>query len=62
MLGNAVLRWEYRPGSTMYFVWQQRRTDVAPLGDFEFQRDYSALFHRAPENVFAIKATWWIGL
>jgi hypothetical protein len=62
LLGNAVLRWEYRPGSTMYFVWQQRRSDVAPLGDFEFERDYSALLHRAPENVFAVKATWWIGL
>src|SRR5690606_30033502 len=21
--GNAVLRWEYRPGSTLFLVWQQ---------------------------------------
>jgi hypothetical protein len=25
--GNAVLRWEYLPGSTLYFVWTQSRSD-----------------------------------
>ena len=30
--GNAVLRWEYRPGSVLYFVWTQERTDFEPLG------------------------------
>ena len=62
LLGNAVLRWEYRPGSTLFVVWQQRRTDVVPVGDFDFSRDYSALLDHAPENVFAVKATYWIGL
>ena len=62
LLGNAVLRWEYRPGSTLFLVWQQRRDDVQPIGGFDFERDYRALFDRPPENVFAIKATWWIGL
>jgi hypothetical protein len=62
LLGNAVMRWEYRPGSTLFVVWQQRRTGVEPIGDFAFGRDYSALFKRSPENVFAVKATWWVGL
>lgn len=62
LLGNAVLRWEYRPGSTLFLVWQQRRDDVEPIGGFDFDRDYRALFDRPPENVFAIKATWWVGL
>jgi hypothetical protein len=62
LLGNAVLRWEYRPGSTLFFVWQQRRDDVQPIGDFEFGRDYEAIFKKAPENVYALKATWWVGL
>jgi hypothetical protein len=57
-----VLRWEYRPGSTLFLVWQQRRNDIVPVGDFDFERDYRALFEQAPENVFAIKATWWVGL
>src|SRR4029078_10984670 len=25
--GNAVVRWEYRPGSALFFVWQQQRED-----------------------------------
>jgi hypothetical protein len=62
LLGNAVMRWEYRPGSTLFLVWQQRRTDVEPMGGFDFSRDYSGLLNRAPENVFAVKATYWIGL
>jgi hypothetical protein len=62
LLGNAVLRWEYRPGATLFLVWQQTRTGVEPFGDFLFSRDFSGMFDRAPENVFAIKATFWQGL
>ncbi|MEO7966952.1 MAG: hypothetical protein ABIT38_23895, partial [Gemmatimonadaceae bacterium] len=36
--GNAVLRWEWRPGSTIYFAWQQSRSNIAPYGDFSFNR------------------------
>lgn len=60
LLGNAVLRWEYRPGSTLFFVWQQQRQEVQSFGDFDFRRDYPGLIDRAPENVFAVKATWWL--
>ena len=59
---NAVLRWEFRPGSTLYLVWQQRREDVAPVGDLDLSRDWSALVHHAPDNVLALKATWWVGV
>jgi len=62
LLGNAVFRWEYRPGSTLFCVWQQRRTDVARLSDLDFGRDYRELLDRAPENVFEVKATYWIGI
>ena len=62
LLGNAVVRWEYRPGSTLFFVWQQSRQGVEPFGDFDFSRDYREMLDRQPENVFAIKATYWIGL
>ena len=34
--GSAVLRWEYRPGSTVYFVWTQQRTGFDAAGDFDF--------------------------
>ncbi len=58
--GNAVLRWEYRPGSTLFFVWQQQRSGAEPLDNFRFGRDYGALFRQKPENVFTIKATYWL--
>ncbi|MEJ2679281.1 MAG: DUF5916 domain-containing protein [Gemmatimonadota bacterium] len=59
--GNAVLRWEYRPGSAIYFVWQQQRYTRASVGDFQFDRDAKAIFRTVPTNVFLIKATYWIG-
>ncbi|HEX2779018.1 MAG TPA: DUF5916 domain-containing protein, partial [Gemmatimonadaceae bacterium] len=59
--GTAVLRWEYRPGSTMFFVWTQQRSGADPFGDFQFRRDYGDIFHDRPDNVFLIKATYWIG-
>ncbi|MFL5542317.1 MAG: DUF5916 domain-containing protein [Longimicrobiaceae bacterium] len=59
--GNAVLRWEYRPGSTLYLVWQQQRAGAEPFGDFEFGRDANAIFRQRPDNIFVIKASYWIG-
>jgi len=58
--GDAVLRWEYRPGSTIFFVWQQQRDGVAPIGDFGFTRDVGEIFRETPTNVFLIKATFWL--
>jgi hypothetical protein len=59
--GTGVLRWEYRPGSTLYFVWTQERSGSDQFGDFNFNRDRSALFRDRPTNVFQIKGTYWIG-
>jgi hypothetical protein len=59
--GNAVLRWEYRPGSALFFVWQQERSSRLADGDFDFTRDYGALFREPARNVFLVKATYWFG-
>ena len=59
--GTGVLRWEYRPGSTLYFVWTQERNGFDQFGDFNFSRDRSALFRDRPTNIFQIKGTYWIG-
>src|SRR5687768_7543134 len=59
--GNAVLRWEYRPGSALFVVWQQQRSGFEPIGDFDFGRDVGDIFSTVPTNVFLIKATYWIG-
>ncbi|HEX2188220.1 MAG TPA: DUF5916 domain-containing protein, partial [Longimicrobiaceae bacterium] len=59
--GNAVLRWEYRPGSTLFLVWQQNRSGGEPFGDFRLGRDAAGVFRPHPDNVFVLKATYWIG-
>ena len=58
--GNAVFRWEYRPGSTLYLAWTQSRSDNEPYGNFDFGRDRSGLFSTRPDNIFLVKASWWL--
>jgi len=60
---SAVVRWEYRPGSTLYVVWQQGREQYdRNLGDFRATRDYADLFGTLPNNTFLIKASYWLNL
>jgi hypothetical protein len=57
--GNAVVRWEYRPGSALFFVWQQERSDFLPFeGGFRTGREARQIFGQ-PSNVFLVKATYW---
>ncbi len=60
--GNAVFRWEYRPGSTLFLVWQQNRSDEAPVGDFDFGRDLEGLFSADTENTFIVKVSHFLDL
>jgi hypothetical protein len=59
--GSAVLRWEYRPGSTVYFVWTQQRTGADAAGNFDFGSAASAIFRDRPINLFQVKVNYWIG-
>jgi hypothetical protein len=59
--GTAVLRWEYRPGSTLYFVWTQERSGRDPFDSFGIGAGRSLLLDDPATNVFQIKATYWIG-
>ncbi|HEU4561525.1 MAG TPA: DUF5916 domain-containing protein [Longimicrobium sp.] len=59
--GNAVLRWEYRPGSTLFFVWTQDRGAEYVRGVLDAGRDLAGAFSEPARNVFLIKATYWIG-
>ncbi len=60
--GNAVLRWEYRPGSTIFLVWQQRRYDNRGFGDFELGRDAGDMLALEPDNILILKVNYWLGL
>ena len=58
--GNAVLRWEWRPGSNIYLAWQQRRSGWEERGDFEFGRDVRAIFKTPADNIFLLKVSFWL--
>jgi hypothetical protein len=58
--GNAVLRWEWRPGSTMYLAWQQTRDSFSPLGEFELNKNLDTLFGAQPSNIFLLKISYWL--
>jgi hypothetical protein len=58
---NAVLRWEWRAGSTFFLVWQQNRENDETFGNLRFGRDVDALFSGgASRNVVAVKASYWL--
>jgi hypothetical protein len=59
---NTVLRWEYRPGSVLFLVWQQGRSDGRDPGDYSFGRDFGNLFKTRSDNTFLIKASYWFSL
>ncbi len=61
---NAVLRWEYRPGSTLYLVWTQSRGRYVPFDPaFETGRDFRReLFLDRPQNVILVKLNYWLSL
>lgn len=56
---NLVLRWEYRPGSTMFLVWTHNREVTADEGAFDLHRDWNGLFRSAPGNTFLVKLNYW---
>jgi hypothetical protein len=58
---NAVLRWEWRSGSTLFLVWQQNREDDEAFGNLRLGRDLDALFSGGvSRNVLAVKASYWL--
>ena len=57
---NAVLRWEYRPASTVFLVWQQGRAqDARNPGVFVPGRDVRDLFGARPLNTLLLKVSYW---
>ena len=69
--GNAVLRWEYRPGSTLFVVWQQTRSAQLSalglsdpsrdgVGSFDIGRDALGLFDIRPDNILMLKVSYWL--
>jgi hypothetical protein len=73
---NVVMRWEWRPGSAVFLIWQQNRNsfcsggydsgicyqeDVAP-GSGLRAGDLVATRGVPGDNVFVVKATYWFSM
>ncbi len=55
---NMVLRWEYLPGSLLYLVWTQNRSNFDNPGDYRFSRDMRSLFNTWSDNIIFVKFTY----
>ncbi len=58
--GNAVFRWEYRPGSQIFLVWQHSRRDNVDVGNLDLSRDFNGLFAAPAENIFILKVSQYL--
>ena len=57
-----VVRWEYRPGSSLFVVWQQGRFDDQDQGEFRFRRDFGGVFSAPSNNTFLVKFSYWLNM
>jgi hypothetical protein len=55
-----VMRWEFKPGSTLFVVWQQGREQFLPDGTFSFGRDYRDVFKTPSSNTVLVKLAYWL--
>ena len=58
---NVVFRWEYRPGSTLFLVWNEGRQGYVPAqGTTDFSADVRDLMRLHPANTFLVKFSYWL--
>ena len=58
---NLVIRWEYRPGSTLYAVWEHNRNGHRQVYQPGWGNQLHQLWHIAPSNTFMLKMNYWLG-
>jgi hypothetical protein len=59
---TTVLRWEWRPGSTLFLVWQQDRSGLKETGDRADPGDLFGSVTASGDNFFAVKVSYWLGV
>lgn len=60
---TLLLRWEYRPGSTLYMVWTRSKSDFDDsVNDLNISRDFDKFFSAGSTNVFLVKASYWLNM
>jgi len=58
---NALLRWEYRPGSALFVVWSQGRNVDGQAAPFDIGGQTRDLFRAPATNVVLVKVSHWLG-
>ena len=60
---TLLVRWEYMPGSTLYLVWTRARSVFDnTVNDMDISRDLDRLFSGDAQNIFLIKASYWMNI
>ena len=59
---NMVLRWEYRPGSTLFLVWSQANSAFSSQPSFRPLKNIGESFLDAGSDIFFVKANYWLSL
>ena len=59
---NIVFRWEYRPGSTFFFVWSQSRSAFSNDPTFKPFRSVSDSFSDDGPNIFMLKFNYFFNI
>jgi len=71
---NLVVRWEWQPGSTIFLVWQQNRSDFCSGGSVDFCPNgsvpgsqatvgsFADPFKLPGDNFLAVKVSYWISV
>jgi hypothetical protein len=59
---NFVARWEYKPGSFLYLVWQHSRTGRDSDPDHSLGSNFGNLWDIYPTDVFMLKFNYWFSL
>ncbi|MFO7369224.1 MAG: DUF5916 domain-containing protein, partial [Bacteroidales bacterium] len=59
---NLVFRWEYKPGSQIYLVWSNDKTEYLNPGGYAIHNMADRISGAAPNNIFLVKFSYWFSL
>ena len=55
---NLIVRWEYRPGSTVFFVWTMSKQTSESVYSTSLNNDMDNLYDTHPHNIFLVKFSY----
>ena len=59
---NFVARWEYKTGSTIYFVWTNNRSRYESNYEPSILKSFKGISKVTAQNAFMIKISYWFSV